>query len=346
MKRHKTYKTKKKKAVRRFREEQITPAFRTKLGELYHADCLNLLKTLSGESVDLVFADPPFNLGKSYGEAISDNRREDEYIDWCKAWIEECVRVLRPGGSLFLWNLPRWNLRLGDFLSHRLTFRHWIATDIKYSLPIQGRLYPSHYSLLYYSKGKPKTFKPDRLPMEICPSCLADLKDYGGYKDKMNAKGVNMADVWIDIPPVRHAKYKKRSWANELSVKLMDRVIEMASQEGDVVFDPFGGSGTTFAVAEMKGRRWIGCELGPISHIVERLKDLKDERAYLEGIRSNLNALFPGDTALRRIKAGRWTVESEKARKQQRQPLQLDLTADDENAPDQGKDVREPILRS
>jgi site-specific DNA-methyltransferase (adenine-specific) len=136
------------------------------------------------------------------------------------------------GGSLFIWNLPKWNTSISGYLNNLLTFRHWISVDIKCNLPISARLYPSHYSLLYYCKGeKPKTFHPDRLPMQVCPSCKTDLRDYGGYKDKMNPRGVNLTDVWYDIPPVRHAKYKRRD-ANELSLKLLDRVIEMASEEG------------------------------------------------------------------------------------------------------------------
>ena len=112
----------------------------------------------------------------------------------------ECIRVMKDGGSLFVWNLPKWNGILSGFLSDRLTFRHWIAVDIKYSLPIKGRFYPSHYSLLYYCKGeKSNTFRPDRLPMPVCPHCHGDLRDYGGYKHRMNPKGVNIPDVWTDI---------------------------------------------------------------------------------------------------------------------------------------------------
>jgi site-specific DNA-methyltransferase (adenine-specific) len=96
-----------------------------------------------------------------------------------------------------------------------------------------------HHSLLYYCKGeKPNAFHPDRLPMEICPKCLTDLKDYGGYKDKMNPDGINLTDVWYDIPPVRHSKYKKREGANELSIRLLDRIVEMASEAGDIVLIP------------------------------------------------------------------------------------------------------------
>ncbi|HEX8674188.1 MAG TPA: site-specific DNA-methyltransferase, partial [Longimicrobium sp.] len=190
---------------------KLHPNFTTSLGKLYQADCMDLMRQLPSDCVDLVFADPPFNLKKLYPSGIDDDLREEQYVRWCEEWLRECVRILAPGGSLFLWNLPRWNAVFAGFLSKQLTFRHWIAVDIKYSLPVQGRLYPSHYSLLYYCKGpKPQRFSPDRLPMQVCPECAADLRDYGGYKDKMNPDGVNLTDVWYDVPPVRHSKYKKR----------------------------------------------------------------------------------------------------------------------------------------
>jgi site-specific DNA-methyltransferase (adenine-specific) len=251
------------------REPRIS--LKTPLGRLYQGDCLDLMPFMDDDSVDLIFADPPFNLNKLYGSGINDNLKKEQYLAWCERWISGCVRILKFGGSFLLWNLPKWNTYLSEYLNSRLTFRHWIAVDIKYRLPISGRLYPSHYSLLYYSKGpKPKVFHPDRLPMPVCQNCKADLTDYGGYKDKMNPKGVNLTDVWLDIPPVRHAKYKKRKGANELSIKLLDRIIEMASNEGDLVFDPFGGSGTTYVVSEIKKRRWIGIEIGPLNDIIKR----------------------------------------------------------------------------
>lgn len=126
----------------------MIPILETPLGRLYQEDCLKLLPTLSSESVDLAFADPPFNLGKKYTSKINDSLASQEYLDWSHEWLDEMVRVLKPGGALFLWNLPKWNIPLGAYLHDKLTFRHWIAVDIKYSLPIQRRLYPSHYSLL------------------------------------------------------------------------------------------------------------------------------------------------------------------------------------------------------
>ena len=286
-------------------------AFKTRLGKLYQGDCFKLLQSMKSDSVDLVFADPPFNLSKLYPSEIDDNLKTEKYLHWCQEWLYECIRVLKPGGALFLWNLPKWNAVLAGFLETRLVFRNWIGVDIKYSLPIKGRLYPSHYSLLYYIKGeKPNTFHPDRLPMQTCPKCYGDLRDYGGYKDKMNPAGVSLTDIWTDIPPVRHAKYKRREGANELSLKLLDRVIEMATNEGDLVFDPFGGSGTTYMAAELKKRKWIGCEIGPVDEIIDRFEMIKDERKILDSYREKVNSLFPEEIRKNREKRGLWTCES------------------------------------
>jgi site-specific DNA-methyltransferase (adenine-specific) len=248
------------------------PIFSTSLGRLYQGDCLTLLTELSGASVDLVFADPPFNLGKDYGKGITDSLAEEQYLGWCARWIAECARVLKPGGAIYLYNLPRWNVELGHLLgTEGMRFRHWIAVDIKFSLPIPGRLYPSHYSLLYYTKGKPRHFNRPRVPIPVCRHCGGDLKDYGGHRDKLNPEGLNLTDVWTDIPPVRHRSTKRRS-ANELSLKLLRRVLEISTQPGDVVLDPFGGSGTTFAAAEEMHRHWIGMELGDCEPIMRRLR--------------------------------------------------------------------------
>ena len=250
------------------------PAHRTSLGVLIEGDCLEILPFVEDESVDTVFADPPFNIGKIYGKDFNDSRPEDVYVQWCKEWIKECIRTLKPGGSFFLYNIPKWNVLLGAYLAELgLSFRHWIAVDIKLGLPIQGRLYPSHYSLLYYSKGRPKTFNKIRTPIKTCRHCGGEVKDYGGHRDAMNPKGVNLADVWDDIPPVRHWKFKsKKRKANQLSSKLLNRVIAMSTDSGDVVLDPFGGSGTTFDVCESLGRHWVGIELDNCDVIVERLE--------------------------------------------------------------------------
>lgn len=283
--------------------------FETEWGKMFQGDCLDVMERLVSESVDLVFADPPFNLKKNYSSGCSDDLTEEEYLKWSESWIIECFRVLKEGGSFFLWNIPYWNSLLSPILHKYGTFRHWITVDMKNNFPIRGRLFPSHYSLLYFIKGeKPSSFHPDRLPVPICRSCSKDLKDYGGHKKKLNPNGLSLTDVWLDISPVRHQRYKHRK-ENQLPVKLLDRVIEMATEPGDVVFDPFGGAGTTYAVAEIKERRWIGIELGEIEGIAERLQNLESEKRQIEKIRSGLNVLFSEETKEKRRKSGIWIPE-------------------------------------
>lgn len=243
-------------------------------GALWGDDCMAIMPCFKDAICDVVFADPPFNLGKKYGHRSNDRRPELEYIAWCQAWLAQCIRILKPGGSLFLYNLPKWNIPLGAFLLDRgLDFHHWIAVEINSCLPIQGRLYPAHYSLLYYSKGRRKTFHKIRTPIQTCRHCHGEIKDYGGHRKKMNRNGVNLKDVWTDIPPVRHGKFQVASRkANALSTKLLSRVVEMSSDPGDLIFDPFGGSGTTYEVCQRRGRRWLGTEIDFAPQIIERLE--------------------------------------------------------------------------
>lgn len=256
----------------------LEPRYITRNGVLFEGDCLDHLPRLKSDLVDTVFADPPFNLGKTYGNRTVDSRTDTEYVEWCRRWLAECVRVLAPGGALFVYNLPKWNLLLGAHLMGLpgMQFRHAIAIEMKSCLPIPGRLYPAHYSLLYFTKGKPKTFRRLRTPIEMCRHCGGEIRDYGGHRGAMNPLGVNLKDVWTDIPPVRHWKFKSRDRrANALSTKVLDRVVEITTQAEDIVLDPFGGSGTTYAVCESRGRRWVGIELDFCDEIVDRLKGSK-----------------------------------------------------------------------
>jgi site-specific DNA-methyltransferase (adenine-specific) len=251
----------------------IEPYWSSSNGVLFESDCIPILAAIKNEVADVIFADPPFNLGKHYGSKSDDALESDRYLNWCFEWLSECCRILKPGGSLFIYNLPKWNIPIGAYLLNcGLTFRHWVAISQKSGFPIQGRLYPSHYSLLYYSKGKPNVFRKIRTPIETCRHCSGELKDYGGHRQAMNPLGVNLTDVWTDIPPVRHWKFKsKQRPANQLSTKILDRVIQMSSVPGNLVIDPFGGSGTTYAVCEATGRNWIGIEIQNCNAIVERL---------------------------------------------------------------------------
>ncbi|SCI03010.1 Modification methylase BamHI [uncultured Clostridium sp.] len=255
----------------------------------------------------MIFADPPFNLKKEYANGRSDNLSVSQYMEWSKKWLDECVRVLKPGGAIYIYNIPKWCIYYAEYLSSKLCFQNWIAIDMKNSFPIKDKYTPSHYGLLYFTKGKkPRIFNKQRLPIQTCRHCGGEYKDYGGYKDKMNPLGVNISDVWYDIFPVR--KGKNRIY-NELSVKLLDRVISFSSNEGDLILDPFGGSGTTFAVAELMNRNWIGIELGDCGVIKNRLTAPDKDEEILERIRRDKNVLFTKKSIKLRKKNGFWLPE-------------------------------------
>jgi site-specific DNA-methyltransferase (adenine-specific) len=268
----------------------LTPVFTTGLGRLFTANCLDVLPRLpDGGGADTIFADPPFNLDKEYGPSVDDRRAEGEYGDWSRHWLTECARVLRPGGALFVYHLPRWAIILGGYLNDLgLTFRNNIAVTNKCRKRLSGRLYPARYDLLYYTKGEPNTFRVIRTPYERCRHCKRLIKDYGGHFKKMDPRGVTLGDLctdippdeadeeltdtWLDVAPVRHARYKHPGYrANALSTLILDRVVETSTRPGDLVLDPFGGSGTTYSVCEKLGRRWIGIEVQSTQAIIDRL---------------------------------------------------------------------------
>ncbi len=254
--------------------------YETERGILYRADCLELLRSIAAGSVHTLFADPPFNLKKDYGANGHDDRSEREYREWSRAWIAEAVRVLAPGGALFIYNLPKWLIEFGAYLNSFpvMKFKHWIAIAKAHSLPIPNRLSPSHYGMLYYIKGeRPRAFDRDavRIPVQACRHCGKDVKDYGGHKKYLNPKGLNLTDVWDDVPPVRHRKYKNRP-ANELAPVILERIVRLTTKEGDLICDPFAGGGVTAYVAERLKRRWISGDLNDCEAARERLLELKN----------------------------------------------------------------------
>src|SRR4030042_2962633 len=246
----------------------IKPIYSTDRGSLYRGDCLNILPYIKNGSIDCIFSDPPFNLSKKYSSLIDDNKTTKAYLSWTKKWLFLCTSKLKKGGSIYVYNLPRWNIYIANYLMQKgLFFKHWIAIDFKGGMPISGRLYPAHYSLLYFSKGKPKTFNRPKIPVQLCRHCGNLVKDYGGYKNIIEHNGgINLSDIWHDVSPIRHHA-KKNHNSNELPEIIIERVLKISTETGDTILDPFGGSGTTYAVAEKMKRKWVGCEIGDCKSI-------------------------------------------------------------------------------
>src|SRR5205809_3315902 len=140
----------------------IEPKFVGDKCVLIQANCLDAMANMLDGSVDLIFLDPPFNLRKNYNvRHFSDSLHVELYKGWCRTWLVECIRVLKPGGALFLYHLPKSLMELGAWLSSldTLQYKAWIALKMKSGFPIKGRIHPAHYGLLYYvKKGAQPTF--------------------------------------------------------------------------------------------------------------------------------------------------------------------------------------------
>lgn len=205
--------------------------------------------------------DPPFNLGKFYTRSAAlDSMTEPKYVEFLSAIIDASVAAVKQGGSLFLYHIPKWAILAAARLSQSMQFRHWIAVAIKNGFARGRRLYPAHYALLYFTKGEPTTFERPRIPPEECRHCGEFIKDYGGYLDIILKNGVNLSDVWTDISPVRHAKYKTRA-ANELPSTFTDRVLNIAGRKDGLFVDPFGGSGAAVVSAKHAQMRFSACDI-------------------------------------------------------------------------------------
>lgn len=229
------------------------------LNKIYCGDLLDIYKDIDNNSIDLIFADPPFNLGRSYG-IDKDNR--DNYIEWCQQWIDLSINKIKDGGVFIIHHIPKYAIILGNHMMHKLEFQNLVSWKTA-NLPIINRLLPENFSFLIFSKGKPKTFNRfgDTIPHKRCRHCNEILADWGGKKKYMKDTK-RVSDVWLDIERIRHNKNKHRSH-NELPIKIMERIIKIYTYENDIILDPFVGSGTTAVAAKLLNRNFIGIDISP-----------------------------------------------------------------------------------
>jgi len=224
-------------------------------------DAIEIMKKIPNNSIDMTFADPPFNLGKKYNH-YKDKKELDEYIEWCKLWLKEMVRITKPTGSIFVHNIPRWLIYYASFLNEIAYFRHWIAWNAM-GAPLGKTLLPNHYGILWYTKEiNDFKFYDIRGQHPRCRKCKFILQDYGGKKDQIHPFGPLISDVWTDIHRIRHKK-RRDEHPCQLPVPLLERLILMTTDEGDIVLDPFIGTGTTAVAAKKLGRNFIAIDIDP-----------------------------------------------------------------------------------
>lgn len=306
---------------------------------VYEGDCVAFLDQVAALHprglFDLAFADPPYNLQKSY-DRYADELAEREYLAWCNRWLAGMARALKPGGSLFVLNLPKWALHHAAFLNGLLEFRHWIAWDAL-SDP-RGKIMPAHYALLWYAKpggppvcnyapsaartGDNAVLPPDAPKYCLRAACIRDRKARG------EDGKVELSDVWFDVHRIKH-KRDRDAHPCQLPEKLMERIIRLTTHRGGWVFDPFCGAGTTAIAAAKLGRRFVVSELDS--------KYVRITREKLTAMRTNAD-LFGQFTVLRtsvrcpRLPAGKREIElylQGLARKLNRLPAENDIAADD-----------------
>ncbi|MCL2039991.1 MAG: site-specific DNA-methyltransferase [Bacteroidetes bacterium] len=229
------------------------------LNKIVQGDCLELFKQMPDNSVDMTFADPPFNLKKGYN-SYKDNLKLQEYLIWCEQWITEMVRVTKPTGSIFVHNIPKWLTFYSGFLNKQADFKHWITWDAP-TAPMGKTLQPAHYGILFYVKDcKQLKFYEVRYPHKRARKSNMLAKDYGGKKGLLHPFGPLVSDVWTDIHRVKHNKFRDEHPC-QLPIHLLERLILMITDENDIVLDPFSGTGTTAIASKRLGRQYIGFEL-------------------------------------------------------------------------------------
>jgi len=218
-------------------------------------DCITGIKELPDESINMVFADPPFNIGYKYN-SYNDSRENEEYLKWCDEWISECVRVLKPNGAFYLAIGDEYAAELNILLKkNKLFFRNWIIWYYTFGQNCKKKFNRTHTHIHYFVKNsKNFVFNTDSVRV---PS-MRQLK----YKDKRaNSKGKVPDDVWQMSRVCGTFKERLGNHPCQMPEEVLERIIKVSTSPGDLVLDPFCGSGTTSAVCKKLNRDFITYEI-------------------------------------------------------------------------------------
>jgi DNA modification methylase len=261
-----------------------------KLDTVHEGDCLDMLARLPAASVHLAFADPPFNIGYDY-DTYDDRRTADDYLAWSRRWMAGVAHALRPDGTFWLAIGDEYAAELKVLATRELglTCRSWVVWYYTFGVNCRQKFSRSHAHLFHFVKDPAAfTFNTDAIRVPSARELV--------YGDKRaDPRGRLPDDTWIlrpqDLPdgfaadadtwyfPRVCGTFKERSgWHGcQMPEQLLGRIIRASSNPGDTVLDPFGGSGTTLAVAKKLGRRFIASELSPdyAARIRDRLAGIR-----------------------------------------------------------------------
>lgn len=225
------------------------------INKAYLGDCLELMKQIDNNSVDLVFSDPPFNIGIKYDNYL-DKKSYNEYYHWSEQWINECHRILNSDGSIYIAIGDEFAAEINLILKRTgFHFRNWIIWYYTFGQNQRKKFNRAHTHLFYFTKNVSKfTFHDELIRIPSARQLI--------YKDKRaHPKGKVPDDVWEFSRVCGTFKERLGDHPCQMPEELLSRVIKASSNENDLIFDPFGGTGTTAYVAKKLKRNYITIDI-------------------------------------------------------------------------------------
>lgn len=226
-------------------------------------DCLYVLKQMKSNSVHLIFADAPYNIGKNFGNNIDHWDTVEAYISWCKEWIDECMRILKDNGTMYLMTATQHMPYLDIYASEKYNVLCRIAWTYDSSGVQSKKMFGSLYEpiLMINKNSKAKyTFNYQDILVEAKTGSQRKLIDYR----KNPPQPYNTKKVPGNVWGFSRVRFKMEEYENHPTQKpesMLERIIKASSNPGDIVMDPFAGSFTTSAVATKLGRIGIGIDM-------------------------------------------------------------------------------------
>ena len=254
--------------------------------KIYTADCVSFMKNMDKESVDLIIADPPYNLKKDFGNKSDQWIDIKEWLDWSKQWIDECVRILKPTGSIFIYGIHRYLCYIQCYLYEKdLIYRRQIIWNYENGFSGYRTLSAFYEPILWFSKTNKFTCHEIREPYKS-QRRLKNKITKNGKVWKPNPKGRLAGDVW-KFPTLAGKRFadEKTSHPTQKPIALCDRLVKHFSNEGDLIFIPFAGSGSECVSCLANGRYFLATELnseyinmakGRIESIQRQSMDIKE----------------------------------------------------------------------
>lgn len=271
-------------------KEKTPPVFSSPNGLLFTADCLQWLKLLQDESVDLIFADPPYNIRKADWDKFES---QEQYIQWSLQWIKEASRILKPTGSMYICGFSEILADLKHPAMKYFIGCKWLIWHYRNKANLGKDWGRSHESILHLRKSKQFSLNIDeiRIPYgehtlkyPAHPQAKSSQYANGKARDTLwrpNPLGAKPKDVF-EIPTTCNGMGEKTKHPTQKPEELLRKLLLAASCEGDLVVDPFSGSGTTAVVAEQLNRHWLCCEkndeyntwaIGRLNHVQKKTID-------------------------------------------------------------------------